>query len=291
MESLPQNSNIEIKNEICPYCNMVLTENIFEDHIICHTIDILENNNQKYNINNYSENNVIQNENNVQNENNDQQIQTKQINDDNTQTLLVKVLSHIIKNYGPVNNILTQSNSIEPERVNLRNLVNKYNLNNGEEENNNEDNLNHENEHDYIENNGNVEGNLQDENEEVQGPLDAKIEKWEYVSTNKPDKIDAKLENYLKFFYSKRTFPKIIFRKTSSNNYEYGTQKVMIKIEGDTIRVRYVGGYSLLDKFIEINAALEEGKENKKKNNLKNSGGVSSQNNLKKKPGKSTKTK
>ena len=68
MESLPQNSNIEIKNEICPYCNMVLTENIFEDHIICHTIDILENNNQKYNINNYSENNsnsIIQNDKNI----------------------------------------------------------------------------------------------------------------------------------------------------------------------------------------------------------------------------------
>ena len=235
--------------------------------------------------NNYLSDNV------VHDDNNDQQVQTKQINDDATQSLLVKVLSHIIKNYGPVNNILTQSNSIEPERVNLRNLVNKYNLNNGEEENNNEDNLNHENEHDYIENNGNVEGNLQDENEEVQGPLDAKIEKWEYVSTNKPDKIDAKLENYLKFFYSKRTFPKIIFRKTSSNNYEYGTQKVMIKIEGDTIRVRYVGGYSLIDKFIEINAALEEGKEKKKLNNQKNSGNIGSQYNPKKKTGKSSKGK
>ena len=232
--------------------------------------------------NNYSENNVIQNENNVQNENNDQQIQTKQINDDNTQTLLVKVLSHIIKNYGPSNHILNQSNSEESERINLKNLINKYNLNNGEEENNNEN--------ENVENNGNEEENLK-EDEDAQGGLDAKIQKWEYVSTGKPDKIDIKLENYLKYFYSKRTFPKIIFRKTSSNNYEYGTQKVMIKIEGDTIRVRYVGGYSLLDKFIEINAALEEGKENKKKNNLKNSGGVSSQNNLKKKPGKSTKTK
>ena len=50
----------------------------------------------------------------------------------------------------------------------------------------------------------------------------------------KPDKIDKKLENYLKYFYSKRTFPKIFFKKTSTNNYEYGTQKVMIKIEGES---------------------------------------------------------
>ena len=34
----------------------------------------------------------------------------------------------------------------------------------------------------------------------------------------------------------------------------------MIKIEGDTIRVRHVGGYLILDKFIELNAANEEKK-------------------------------
>ena len=74
----------------------------------------------------------------------------------------------------------------------------------------------------------------------------------------------------MKYFYSKRTFPKVIFKKTSTNNYEYGTQKVMIKIEGDTIRIRYVGGYLLIDKFIELNAATEEKKlkkQNEKNNN------------------------
>ena len=56
MESPPQNLNNEIENEICPYCNMILTKDIFEDHIICHTIDILENHSQKYNVNDYLEN-------------------------------------------------------------------------------------------------------------------------------------------------------------------------------------------------------------------------------------------
>ena len=74
--------------------------------------------------------------------------------------------------------------------------------------------------------------------------------KWEYVSTNKPDLVDIRLENYLKLFYENRTFPKIVFKKLSSNNYEYGTQKVMVKIESDTIKIRYVGGYLLIDKFI-----------------------------------------
>ena len=89
---------------------------------------------------------------------------------------------------------------------------------------------------------------------------DGKITKWEFVSTEKPDKIDKKLEQYLKYFFSKRTFPKVMFKKTFTNNYEYGTQKVMVKIEGDTIRIRYVGGYLLIDKFIELNAVNEEKK-------------------------------
>ena len=61
-----------------------------------------------------------------------------------------------------------------------------------------------------------------------------------------------------------------MFKKTSTNNYEYGTQKVMVKIEGDTIRIRYVGGYLIIDKFIELNAANEEKKikkQSEKSNN------------------------
>ena len=91
--------------------------------------------------------------------------------------------------------------------------------------------------------------------------------KWEYVSTNKPDLVEIKLENYLKLFYENRTFPKIVFKKLSSNNYEYGTQKVMVKIESDTIKIRYVGGYLLIDKFIELNSEVEEKNINDKNNN------------------------
>ena len=78
----------------------------------------------------------------------------------------------------------------------------------------------------------------------------------------------------MKYFYSKRTFPKILFKKTSTNNYEYGTQKVMVKIEGDTIRIRYIGGYLLIDKFIEMNAANEEKKLKKQNEKNISTGGI-----------------
>ncbi len=96
------------------------------------------------------------------------------------------------------------------------------------------------------------------------------VGKWEYVLTPKPDKFDTKLENYLRFFYSRRRFPIIMFKKISSNNYEYGSQKVMIKIEGDTIRVRYTEGYIIIDKFIELNSVIEENKRKNKAENQKN---------------------
>ena len=56
--------------------------------------------------------------------------------------------------------------------------------------------------------------------------------------------------------------PKIPFKKVSPNNYEYGTIKVIIKDE-DIIKVKYIGGLYSLDKFIELNAPIEEIKAKK----------------------------
>ena len=210
-------------------------------------------------------------------------------NEEKTQNLLIKVLAHSINKYGPINKILTPTNSTETERLNLKRLANKYNIplnnqNEGEQNKNNENNdendnknigSNEEKNEEYQEENQEEEINEENanDNSKPQNIFDGKITKWEYVSTERPDKIDKKLEQYLKFFYSKRTFPKVIFRKTSTNNYEYGTQKIMIKIEGDTIRVRYVGGYLLIDKFIELNSASEE-KKLKKQNEKNNNAGI-----------------
>lgn len=43
----------------------------------------------------------------------------------------------------------------------------------------------------------------------------------------------------------------------------------MVKVEGETIRVRSLGGYSLIDKFIEMNAKIEEFRMNNKKKGKK----------------------
>ena len=96
-----------------------------------------------------------------------------------------------------------------------------------------------------------------------------KKEKIFYVISNKRDDNDDKLENFLKIFYSKRNVPKIFFKKLSNNNYEYGTEKIMVKFESDLIRVRYSGGYILLDKFLEVNGPIEEKKLKAKSNKKK----------------------
>ena len=211
--------------------------------------------------------------------------------------VLIKVLQQCIEKHGPINKIYTLTNSTEPERINIKKLAEKYNLPlnseikeeeeekenninskeskdkvslNEHEEEKNDDDINKENDIDN-KNSINIEQDKEKEEQKEKNIFEGKITKWEYVSTEKPDKIDKKLELYLKYFYSKRTFPVVIFKKTSTNNYEYGKQKIMIKIEGDTIRVRNLGGYLIIDKFIELNAANEEKKLKKiseKNNNM-----------------------
>ena len=105
------------------------------------------------------------------------------------------------------------------------------------------------------------------------------------------DMNDVKLNKYLTMFYSKRKVPKIKFVKTSKNNYEYGTQKVVVKVEGENdneiIRIRYIDGYALINKFLELNANSEETKvrtSNVKKGNASgNSSAVKPKKNAKKK--------
>ena len=165
------------------------------------------------------------------------QLEEKKSKDANTQLLLIKVLKNIYEKYGPLNKILNQSNSDEKEINNIINLSAKYNLPISEE---------------VIENNEDME--------------------YQYVSCNNPNDNDNKLEMYLRYFYSQKKVPKIIFKKLSNNNYEYGTQKVSIKIEGDSIKVKSLGGFLSIDKFIEINSLIEEGKikNNSSKNSLSN---------------------
>jgi hypothetical protein len=158
---------------------------------------------------------------------------------ENNKKLLIEALKSNINKLGPLNNILNEKNSSEEERKKVNEILIKFNLNTPEI--NKEENSNTKEK---------IEPNEKKNN-------------FENIITNKPDDNDIKLEHYLSYFYSKRNIPKIPFKKTSPNNYEYGTLKVMIKIEGETIRVRYSGKYSLLDNFLETNAQNEIVKKKK----------------------------
>ena len=146
------------------------------------------------------------------------------IDNNEKERLLVKALKNIIKSLGNLDSVFNKDNTSEIERKNLTNLINKYQLNNFEENTN--DNI---------------------------------INKYlEYVVTDQVDKVDEKIDNYLKSYYNKKKLPKIPFKKISPNNYEYGTIKILIKIEDDNIKVKYIGGYYYLDKFLELNAPIED---------------------------------
>lgn len=60
--------------------------------------------------------------------------------------------------------------------------------------------------------------------------------KLSIVESSVADHTDQKIDNFLVDFYAKKRMSQVPFRRLSEGNYEFGTQKVMIKVEGETIR-------------------------------------------------------
>ncbi len=56
------------------------------------------------------------------------------------------------------------------------------------------------------------------------------------INSERPDETDHKLDHYLVNYYNKKRISQIPLRRLSSNNYEFGTQKIHVKCEGETIR-------------------------------------------------------
>jgi hypothetical protein len=50
------------------------------------------------------------------------------------------------------------------------------------------------------------------------------------------DNLDVQLDNYLVNFYQKKRISQIPFRRLSAGEYEFGTQKVLLKAEAQSIR-------------------------------------------------------
>ena len=156
------------------------------------------------------------------------QLEEKKIKDANTQLLLIRILKNIYNKYGPLNNIINKENSDESEIKNILTLSEKYDL------------------------------PISEQNE---------ILEMENVICDTPDQVDSQLEMYLKNFYKNKNGIKINFKKIGNNLYEYGSIKVNIILDNNTIKVKTNSGNIDLDKFIEKNA---ESEYDKIKNNNKN---------------------
>ena len=179
-------------------------------------------------------------------------------NNDETLNIILKSFNNVITRYGSIEKVL--ANNINNNLIINTEILNKYNLLSNINNNFNNNLINEKIEEEN-------ENEISQENNEINNNNNIKFEN---VIVSKPDNNDIKLEKYLKNFYSKRNFTKIPFKKTSKNNYEYDNQKIMLKFEGENIRVRYKGGYILLDKFIETNSEfIDDNKlKSKKKTNI-----------------------
>jgi hypothetical protein len=145
--------------------------------------------------------------------------------------VLMKLLKNCVKNYGPFDTLfnkenLEKINMDENQKKSLEKLKQELEL----EKNNNE-------------------------KEE-----EKKIIELEFVISENPDELDIKLNQYLISIYSENRLPKITFKKISDNLYQYGSQKVTVVDENNTIKIQYEEGSILLDNFIEINAQAEQEK-------------------------------
>ena len=59
------------------------------------------------------------------------------------------------------------------------------------------------------------------------------------------DQVDKRLDEYLVNLYETRKVSQIPIRRISNGEYEYGTQKVSLKLEGENIK----GKLNLLNLF------------------------------------------
>ena len=66
----------------------------------------------------------------------------------------------------------------------------------------------------------------------------------------KGDDIDKKLAEYVNN-YPDRQKLKIMFMRESEGVYEFGSKRIMVKVEKDKIRVRVGGGFLSIDEFLD----------------------------------------
>ena len=71
----------------------------------------------------------------------------------------------------------------------------------------------------------------------------------------KNDAVDLKLAEFINN-YPERSKLKIMFMRESEGVYSFGTKKVAVKVEKDSIKIRVGGGYLMLGNFIKQNEKI-----------------------------------
>lgn len=66
----------------------------------------------------------------------------------------------------------------------------------------------------------------------------------------KQDIVDKRLAEYINNFPERQKL-KILFMRESEGVYQFGTKRVAVKVEFDTIKIRVGGGYLSIDEFID----------------------------------------
>ena len=72
----------------------------------------------------------------------------------------------------------------------------------------------------------------------------------------KNDLIDKKLAEYINT-YPDRQKLKIMFLREAEGVYEFGSKRITVKVERDTIQVKVGGGYLTIDEFLDTYTPVE----------------------------------
>ena len=72
----------------------------------------------------------------------------------------------------------------------------------------------------------------------------------------KEDSVDRKLAEFINN-YPERAKLKIMFMRESEGVYQFGTKKVAVKVEKDSIKIRVGGGYLSIDEFLDQYTPVE----------------------------------
>ena len=70
-----------------------------------------------------------------------------------------------------------------------------------------------------------------------------------YIPAN-DDVVDKKLAEYINNYHDQQKL-KIMFMRESSGVYEFGTKRILVKVERDKILIKVGGGFLSIDEFLD----------------------------------------